>query len=591
MSIETKLTNLVEQQFPGFFRTDAPKLVAFIKAYYEYLEQTGQVEEVTKNLLAYRSIDDTLDKFIKYFHDEFLHQIPENTLADKRLLVKHITDMYRAKGAEKATALLFRILYNEEIIFQYPGELMLRASDGKWSKPIILKVSGDDTNFLMEGFLITGGSSGATGLVENVQKVIEAGATVYNLELSNELGTFIQRETITSTNGISAIINTSGVTTATGRWIGTDGFLSWDKVLQDSVFYQEYSYVVHSQQYINRYRDILKKLVHPAGVALFGQIAFVDILSTTVATVEDEIVIQLSANNTTIADSVGASSFIRIDPNEIIEASANNIAILQENPIFEWRLGYTNGVQNVVNNQIAFVASRPLSDLASVVLDAIPNNRLIMGQANVTFNSSSWTAWPNQALLSDINQLIYTNGVQNVVNNQIAFVASRPLSDLASVVLDAIPNNRLIMGQANVTFNSSSWTAGNSSPTLSNNQIIFIRDTSGTNADQMFQISAVSSNEFFELKTSYVGDLKGAGNEFKGDLYDSSWTAGDGAPTLSNNQIIFIRDTSGTNADQMFQISAVSSNEFFELKTSYVGDLKGAGNEFKGDLYEYSSDI
>ncbi|MDP6585455.1 MAG: hypothetical protein QF535_12430 [Anaerolineales bacterium] len=456
MSIETKLTNLVEQQFPGFFRTDAPKLVAFIKAYYEYLEQTGQVEEVTKNLLAYRSIDDTLDKFIKYFHDEFLHQIPENTLADKRLLVKHITDMYRAKGAEKATALLFRILYNEEIIFQYPGELMLRASDGKWSKPIILKVSGDDTNFLMEGFLITGGSSGATGLVENVQKVIEAGATVYNLELSNELGTFIQRETITSTNGVSAIINTSGVTTATGRWIGTDGFLSWDKVLQDSVFYQEYSYVVHSQQYINRYRDILKKLVHPAGVALFGQIAFVDILSTTVATVEDEIVIQLSANNTTIADSVGASSFIRIDPNEIIEASANNIAILQENPIFEWRLGYTNGVQNVVNNQIAFVASRPLSDLASVVLDAIPNNRLIMGQANVTFNSSSWTAV-------------------------------------------------------------------NSSPTLSNNQIIFIRDTSGTNADQMFQISAVSSNEFFELKTSYVGDLKGAGNEFKGDLYEYSY--------------------------------------------------------------------
>jgi hypothetical protein len=79
------------------------------------------------------------------------------------------------------------------------------------------------------------------------------------------------------------------------------------------------------------------------------------------------------------------------------------------------------------------------------------------------------------------------------------------------------------MGQANVTFNSSSWTAVNSSPTLSNNQIIFIRDTSGTNADQMFQISAVSSNEFFELKTSYVGDLKGAGNEFKGDLYEYSY--------------------------------------------------------------------
>jgi len=40
---------------------------------------------------------------------------------------------------------------------------------------------------------------------------------------------------------------------------------------QDSQFYQNFSYVIRSSQLISLYRDFVKKLVHPAGVALFGQ--------------------------------------------------------------------------------------------------------------------------------------------------------------------------------------------------------------------------------------------------------------------------------------------------------------------------------
>ena len=56
-----------------------------------------------------------------------------------------------------------------------------------------------------------------------------------------------------------------------GFWATTDGKLSSDKVLQDNLYYQAFSYVIKSDQLISSYATILKKLAHPAGLAFFGQ--------------------------------------------------------------------------------------------------------------------------------------------------------------------------------------------------------------------------------------------------------------------------------------------------------------------------------
>ena len=36
--IEKNISNLVEHQFPEFYRTDGPTFVSFVKAYYKWLE-------------------------------------------------------------------------------------------------------------------------------------------------------------------------------------------------------------------------------------------------------------------------------------------------------------------------------------------------------------------------------------------------------------------------------------------------------------------------------------------------------------------------------------------------------------------------
>ena len=56
-----------------------------------------------------------------------------------------------------------------------------------------------------------------------------------------------------------------------GFWKTTDGRISSDKVLQDNLYYQAFSYVIKSDQLISDYATILKKLAHPAGLAFFGQ--------------------------------------------------------------------------------------------------------------------------------------------------------------------------------------------------------------------------------------------------------------------------------------------------------------------------------
>ena len=55
---------IIPQQLPSFIRDNADyeKFISFLQAYYEYMEQTGNVAERTKNLLNYRDVDNTIDE-------------------------------------------------------------------------------------------------------------------------------------------------------------------------------------------------------------------------------------------------------------------------------------------------------------------------------------------------------------------------------------------------------------------------------------------------------------------------------------------------------------------------------------------------
>jgi hypothetical protein len=56
------------------------------------------------------------------------------------------------------------------------------------------------------------------------------------------------------------------------RYNTNDGFLSDKKKLQDSYFYQKFSYVIRTGTNVEQWRDVFNKLVHPSGFIFFGEI-------------------------------------------------------------------------------------------------------------------------------------------------------------------------------------------------------------------------------------------------------------------------------------------------------------------------------
>jgi hypothetical protein len=63
----------------------------------------------------------------------------------------------------------------------------------------------------------------------------------------------------------------SGVGKKPGYWSTTRGFLDSDKYIQDSYYYQDFSYVIKVASTLDKYSNILYNTFHPSGTELFGE--------------------------------------------------------------------------------------------------------------------------------------------------------------------------------------------------------------------------------------------------------------------------------------------------------------------------------
>ena len=124
MSNTSLLSSLVRDQLPDFVRADYATFVAFVEAYYAYLEQTNKGTDFSKHLLQYSDVDLTLTEFEEYFKRSFLPLIPTALVDDKPALIKHAKQFYAAKGTKKSFEFFFRSLYGEEITVVTPKDFI-----------------------------------------------------------------------------------------------------------------------------------------------------------------------------------------------------------------------------------------------------------------------------------------------------------------------------------------------------------------------------------------------------------------------------------------------------------------------------------
>ncbi len=188
--IANNISQLVQTQFPDFYNQEGPVFIQFIKAYYEWMEETGNTLYYSRRLDETRDIDNTLDEFLVHFREKYLAQLQATSRADQREFIKHVKDLYRSKGSTQGFKLLFRLLFDEPVDIYHPGVDVLKPSDAAWFEPFYLELSatGRAKNFV--GKEVQGSSSGAMAFAEKVIRRLINGRYIDILYVSNIRGAF-----------------------------------------------------------------------------------------------------------------------------------------------------------------------------------------------------------------------------------------------------------------------------------------------------------------------------------------------------------------------------------------------------------------
>lgn len=139
---------------------------------------------------------------------------------------------------------------------------------------------------------ISGSFTAGDTLVSHSGTVVGFQPTTHILEIETGVD-FNKGDVITTITGATATvfqsthaeansrIGTVGQTV--GNFVNDQGKLSESEMkVQDSNYYQDYSYVVRIGQSINEWRESVRRSVHPAGWNVFGEVSFSTLISATI---------------------------------------------------------------------------------------------------------------------------------------------------------------------------------------------------------------------------------------------------------------------------------------------------------------------
>ena len=113
--------------------------------------------------------------------------------------------------------------------------------------------------------------------------VVSYTSNIGTVKISNATGTFAENTAVTFSGGTTATVAKNDFATATvsigaiadtaGAFINQDGQVSETTMrIQDSLYYQDFSYVIRVGRTINDWRDAFKKTMHTSGFYFTGQV-------------------------------------------------------------------------------------------------------------------------------------------------------------------------------------------------------------------------------------------------------------------------------------------------------------------------------
>jgi len=285
-----KISHLLTDQIPDYVQEFYPLFVVFVTKYFNWLETTGDENATSvgtqyslQNLQLNRDIDTTPVSLKPEFLHTYAPFLPDQTSSNAATFIKYAQQFYRLKGSEKSFKLFFRAFFDDEVDVFYPRDYLFKPSASNYysEKTIrISSVSGNPANLIHTR--VSGMTSLAYATVDNVIQVVGVGGVNYYdlvLQPASWVGTFTTGETIvglyknftTNTSSFVTTVAVTSVVAAPGRYLDDYSQLSTDQVLQDSLYYQQFSYVLRTHTERQAWYDHVLSQLHPTGTKLFNE--------------------------------------------------------------------------------------------------------------------------------------------------------------------------------------------------------------------------------------------------------------------------------------------------------------------------------
>ena len=282
------ISSYVNDLIPEHVASTYPDLIEFIKVYALYLERTNKSGFFLNSLDTQRDIDNVEEALLTELQNEIGIAVPRDFATDPRTFYKHLIEFYRSRGTPESITSFFRTIYDDDVETYFPYIDILSPSDGDWTDQAADIISNQGNYTPTNTITISGTPTVVSGNNDATQSLIFDDDVVFVNDVYQTPGTDYVEEVYSDTTTkyrltfTSALANGDVVKTyPKGLFTTANGFLSNKKFIQDSYYYQKFSYVLKTGKNISDWKNAFTRLIHPAGFIFFGEInIFVKLLAS-----------------------------------------------------------------------------------------------------------------------------------------------------------------------------------------------------------------------------------------------------------------------------------------------------------------------
>ena len=142
-----------------------------------------------------------------------------------------------------------------------------------YSNNDVLIFAGGVTNSPARGYVTTNASGVITAVILTYSGSAYQSAPAISINSTNGIGAILTTtiKDLNTTSSVTGKVIKTGVGKRPGYWSTSRGFTNDDKYIQDSYFYQDFSYQIKVANTLDKYKNVLYDTFHTSGTELFGQ--------------------------------------------------------------------------------------------------------------------------------------------------------------------------------------------------------------------------------------------------------------------------------------------------------------------------------